>query len=317
MPAKNISPRRHTGMIVFVLSLVALTVATIATRFSAQLGPDDGGGDSSSSSSVSTPYRECSSRGTIFENVGNLDRAQQLFVSRMSAVTEERENILTDTSNWSCTASVAAPMPVLRSLAEELPAWHYRRSNIFSGLFGFGYTTELRPVTFESFGSIVGEFLRVYECKVSELQSQTHTVVSTNNDYPPGTEFCCTNNGCVVASLAGDQCTGPTTTSPSCDDQCPLPDLSVYDLARRPTAFSDRALPERARARIATERTLNALHSYELEHETIRQLECAARASLDLMNSTSLLSEAMSCMPKIWDVSTSLHDRNPISPLSP
>ncbi|MEQ1849655.1 MAG: hypothetical protein ABL890_03640 [Candidatus Peribacteraceae bacterium] len=317
MPAQK--QQRHTAWTVFVLSLIALIVGAVTTVLRADLdaGGSGTGGSSSSSSSLAPAYRECSSRGTMFEDIRNLDEARNLFASTMGRVTEERQKLLTDTSNWSCTAATAMPMPTLTELADSLPAWHYRKSNLFSGLFGFGYTTELRPVTFASFSSIVGEYLRVYECTVAELQSSAFVIVSNNQDYPPGTQFCCTQNGCEEATRAASLCTGAVTDKPDCGGECSQAKLSMLDLAKRPTSFSARAIPERTRARIAVERTLTALHSYEMEHETIRQLSCAERATLDALSMTALLSEAASCLPKIWDVSTSLHDRSPYSPINP
>lgn len=226
----------------------------------------------------------------------------------MSDVAEERQEILTDSSLWKCDETEPS-MPELTRLAESMPGWYYRRSNLFATLFGFGYTSVLRPVTFEAFPTIIGEFLREYECTVSELQGETHTVVATNEDYPPGTEFCCTMHGCGAVRGSPDLCTGAISEDPQCNRECSLARLTQVDISTRAPQFSARALPERTRARIAVERTLSVFRSYETEYETIRQLLCTERATLDLLNSTALLSEAASCMPKIWDAATSLHDK--------
>jgi len=299
----------HTAVTVFALTFGALVVAGVTTSFQAQLVPGEVSSSSSfSSSSSEEPYRECSARGTMFEGMRNLDKVQSLFATVMSQLTEERQKILTDASHWQCDETTPTPMPRLMQVAEKMPGWYYRKSNFLSGIFGVGYTKVLRPVTFDAFPSIVGEYLREYECAISELQGQTLSIVSTNDDYAPGTEFCCTTEGCELVSVAETRCTGAPTEHPQCNNECELPYMNQLDIAKRPTTFHARALPERSRARFAVERTIATLRSYEMEYETLRQLTCTQRASLDLLNETTLLAEAASCLPKIWDSATSLHD---------
>lgn len=283
-------------MLTFALSVSILAFAGLTARLQAEPPPE----------APSDPYRECSSRGTIFEDMPNLDQVTSLFSEKMGMVADERQKILEDPSKWECESPTEPDMPELTSLAEGMPGWHYRRATI--SFTGQRYTTVLRPVTFETFSSIVGEFLREYECKVSELQADTFWVVTGNEDYPPETSFCCTTNECEPISVAETRCIGEVTEDPQCDGKCSLPDLSQPDAASRLPAFSARARPERYRARVAVDRTLRMMRSYELEHETIRHLMCLQRVSLDLLNQTALLAEAVSCMPKIWDAATSLHD---------
>ena len=126
------------------------------------------------------------------------------------------------------------------------------------------------------------------------------------------TEFCCTEpalgaGGCVRKE-AGTACATAPTTDPQCDKQC-SPLISSYDLALRVRPLVERMERESAHARVTLERTLNTLRSFETNYAIARQLNCYERASVDLQNELGLLADVSSCMPRLWDVLTSLHDR--------
>jgi len=227
----------------------------------------------------------------------------------MTGVVEERQGLLTDPSLWQCDSDEEPTMNTLTGLARNLPSWYIRRP-ISDSFFGTRYENVFRPVTFESFSSIVSEFLREYECALTELQTSTFAVLATNRDREPETEFCCTQYGCADASVAGDQC-GDERAMSFCPEECPMADLLIWHLASRLEPFHSRIGRERDIARRAVEHTLFTLRSYEIEHETLRQLSCFERVSLDLLGQSALLAETLQCLPKIWDTSTSLHDEFP------
>lgn len=257
--------------------------------------------------------RTCSSEGTIFENVHSIDDLVEIFRTEASAITEERMTILETPSMWVCpskgTDPADPPLPKLTTLSAKLPGWSYE----YPSPFGIGTVTLLRPVTFASFSSILGELGREYECRLMELRDSALTTVVLNQDLPQATTFCCTGGGCqenTITATVGTACTGPVTSSPVCDDQCSLY-IDMADLSRRYGPYVARAETERTRARTAIERTVLFFRSYDLNYAHARDLMCYARASMDLRAEMNLLASATSCIPKIWDAVTSLHDRAP------
>jgi hypothetical protein len=164
-------------------------------------------------------------------------------------------------------------------------------------------------VTWNAFSSIVAEYQRVYECRLAEITSRALLVVSSNLDYDQPAEFCCdkTVDACVLKTFS-TACKAAPTADPRCDKQCDIT-VNSFEIARRLGPLIERMSIERAHARVALERTLNTLRSFETNYAIARQLNCYERASIDLQNELSLLSDASSCMPRIWDVVTSIHDR--------
>jgi hypothetical protein len=153
------------------------------------------------------------------------------------------------------------------------------------------------------------EFEREYECHLTDLQDKAVPLILENADYPNTTQFCCAGGRCK-ASGGSTVCDGPLTSDPLCDESCESVFTSA-DMVARLGPFYMRASEERTRARVAIERTMLTLRSFEVNYGYARDLMCYARASLDLRNELSLIADATSCMPKIWDALTSLHDRKP------
>ncbi len=165
-------------------------------------------------------------------------------------------------------------MPALQSLARTMPGWSYIASrNPFTGQ----EVRRSKPVTFESFSTILGEFEREYECKLSELQE----------------------NGVFVV-LADDDFDAP---------EAPEPSISYMELGTRNRTHFTRMAAERQRARSAVERAILLAHSFELYAPFTVQMSCLHRATMDLRAQLSVAADAISCMPKIWDSVTSIHDR--------
>lgn len=244
------------------------------------------------------PLRACSGQHTMFQDYETIAETQQAYTEAMSEVFAEHEKILRTPSEWKCAVGESAEpsLPKAQALAALLPGWHVVPVTD-------GPAVE-RPITFTGFSSLVGELQREYECKLVELQDRSLAEISRNQDQAPGS-FCCTEQGCMKSGIV--TCTGPVTSDPFCDQACPIV-FTTTDIATRLDPYNESINTERQRSRTAVERSLFALRAADMHYELARQLLCYQRASLDLRNELSLTADAISCMPKIWDALTSLHD---------
>ena len=266
------SVRRHQALM--YVALVAVCVVGSSRYFiGGRLLSASAAGGGSSSSVSTDEIRACSSVGTMFEGMTDLKKVMDMFRQRTSSVVGEREKFLATPSTWICLPGASGdepPMPMLQGLANELPGWHFQYSDTPGG----SVNTVLKPMAFGSFASILSEFEREYECKLSEFQEEAFERVYRGDDIP------------------------------SIDAPQAQPEY-IYRLGE----FHRLQLIERQRARTAVERTIHALRSIEINYVYAKQLVCFQRASLDLKNELGLLADATSCMPRIWDALTSLHDR--------
>lgn len=218
--------------------------------------------------------RACSATGTVFQTINRPDVAIALFRSTLDNVFAERERILGNPSQWSCINGQQPEVAALTALATSLPGWQYK---VKIPWIPFSKTLWIRkPVTFDDFSSIVMEFERAYECRLAEFQAQG-----------------------VALGLAG--------AVPGYNSSLG----TLGTLAMAVQLNRERMQQERTRARVAIERALSALQSYEVTLPLAHNLHCIWRAGLDLRNELNLLSQAVSCMPRIWDAVTSLHDPQP------
>lgn len=290
--------------VILIAVIGAVVIILYVRASSAALGPKAPPPDTQSAINL---RRSCSSENTIFEDIKNLDRLVEIFEEEASAITDERMKILQTPSEWKCPKTGTDPadpaMPKLTSLAARLPGWSYE----YPSPLGIGTTTLLRPVTFASFSSIFSELGREYECRLSELQDQALPIILRNEDLPSGAQYCCTGDSCSLVG-PGVLCTGPTSPDPLCDTQC-SESTNIMSIVSRLDPYYARTAKERVRARVAIERTIQALRSYDLNYAHARDLMCYARASMDLRAELSLLADTTSCLPKIWDAVTSIHDR--------
>lgn len=286
---------------VLVIILLALFVAALSPRFlRGQLVGSLGGGSSSSSLATSDDLRGCSSTDTIFASDESLTKVRNIYLTEMNAIFTEHETLLRTPSQWKCGAGSAGEpaAPALQQLAAKLPGWHIRPT--------FGGTPVGRPITFDAFSAVAAELQREYECKLVELQDRAISLVARNEDLTAPL-FCCTKLGCVP-DVGAVTCDTVPVSSPQCAAQCPVY-LTMPDFAHRVPLFDSEAGLERQKSRNALERSLAAIRSAEVNYAVARQLLCYERASLDLRAEMSLLADAVSCMPKIWDAVTSIHDR--------
>lgn len=298
----RLRPYRGT-LIAVLIGAIVISVFIRASRAASSVTPPN-----PQLQSILDLRRACSSKGTIFEGITSIDDLVELFQTEASAITDERMTLLETPSKWVCPAKGTdpsdPPMPKLTSLSARLPGWSYE----YPSPFGFGTVTLLRPVTFSSFSSILTELGREYECRLLELRDEALSTVVLNRDLPKGTMFCCSSGECKQQT-PDVVCTGPSTASPVCDNQCSL-SIDMAELAQRFGPYIARAETERTRAKVAIERTVELFRSYDLNYAHARDLMCYARASMDLRAEMNLLATATSCIPKIWDAVTSLHDRS-------
>jgi hypothetical protein len=297
------SAKRHR-----LLLAILVVLSLIAGSSSMFLKADLLGGDpSSSEDGIEWPSggphtATCTSVGTMFQDIKNVDRAVELLTGQMSLIVSEREQYLSSPSSWSC--SGPPPVPRLITLASALPGLQV----IINGQPAW------RTVSFETFSSVAGELLREFDCTLVELSADRQQAVITNEDLRQPAVFCCASDQCIGVLDDPSVCdAGSVTADPQCDDQCQVV-TTDQDLAVRPEFLEQRITFERGRARTAYEHTLMALRSYELAHPVLQPLLCYLRASNNLKNELGLLADAISCMPRVWDSLTSLHDRSPVQP---
>lgn len=245
--------------------------------------------------------RACSSQHTIFEDLEVMDDVNTLYLQEMNAIFDEREQILKNSAQWLCgeNADTLTPMPALQSLAARLPGW-YVLPEPPDG------TPVQRPVNFGAFSAIAAELQREYECKLVELSDQAVALMTRNKDISPDL-FCCTPQGCALESI-GFECLSAPTSDPQCNQECPVY-LTQMEIATRLPSIQETLAIERQRSRLSLDRALQTMRSFDINFLVARELVCYQRASLDLRNEFNLLADAVSCMPKIWDAVTSLHDR--------
>ncbi len=300
---------RHRLLVLILMTMFAVAGAPRFLRGDLLGGP--GGIGSGGPRSLEQSLRSCNSEGTMFAKTENLGEVRTIYLKAMSAVVGEREQIIKTPSTWKCgTGAAGEPLyPELRALADQLPGWHYRVTVPMP--VGAVSVPVSRPVTFASFSAIIAELQREYECKLTELQDRNIAEVSRNQDIEKPAQFCCISagdtSGCREQADAS-RCLSAFTDDPMCGEACPVL-LYVSDLVKRMPVLHEDLLWERKVSRVAVERTLNTLRSFEMNYAAARQLVCYQRASLDLKNEMSLLADAVSCMPKIWDAVTSIHDR--------
>ncbi len=258
---------RHRVLIAILGALSVVAGTSQFLRADLVGGPSES--DTLSLSADEDEFRVCSSAGTVFEEMVSLTAVMEKFQQGMSAVTGEREQFLALPSRWQCISGSDGQsdpaFPALQELAENMPGWFDKTPD---------GSRRQRNVTFDSFASIVAEFLREYECKLSEFQEDAFRIVYADTDLPE-----------------------PTGREPA-----------QVDFALRTPSFWSLQQIERQRARTAVNRTLQALRSFEVSYTYAKPLTCFQRASHDLKNELSLLADAISSMPKIWDALTSLHD---------
>lgn len=243
--------------------------------------------------------RACTSTGTVFANLKTLRETTDLFRKRISGVVGEREDFLKAPSSWPCVPGTEGGIGSLAGLAKEMPGWYYRPA--------IG-DPKMLPVTFASFNSVVAEFVREYECKLSEFSQTADSMVAINRDVDNPNSFCCDEetNTCKQITQVLACATTPSDDS-MCAEECPTENVQEV-FTTRLTAFYARIESEKQRARLAVLRTFHTLRSLELNYAYAKSLVCFQRASLDLRNELGLLADTISCMPKIWDAVTSLHD---------
>lgn len=220
--------------------------------------------------------RSCTVSGTPFENMWDIDDLVRKFTRDISAVVDERIRLLSTPSAWTCSTNAEDPGRPPMPLLQEMSA-SLPGWSVEYRIAGLIPVREKKPVTFENFASILMEYNREYQCQLSLIAANSLSSAATAGDIP---------------SVAVQQ-----------------------DIVSIAAPYAIRANRERARGSAAIVRLLHVLRSYDVQYAYARDLMCYARASLDLRSELSLLADGVSCMPKIWDSATSLHD--PVPPQKP
>lgn len=220
-------------------------------------------------------WQACTSKGTVFENLTTVDEVVDTFKTMMSNVVAERQAMLEDSAVIDCTGRTDQEV-FYGSQLETM-------ANGLPALYvradpSAGSFADYEPpqLTFASFSTVIAAFDRAYECKLEELRSTRFAIMNS--------------------SQADDLQT-------------------LGRVAGQAASIDQRIDVERARARIAIDRTLLTLRSFDILAPMQRQLTCLVRQEMDLKLELSLLADAVSCLPRIWDSATSLHDRSPDSPI--
>ncbi len=220
-------------------------------------------------------WQACTSKGTVFQDLTSVDEAVETFRSMMSDVVAERQAMLQDSAVIDCSGNT--DQQVLVGTKLEAMAKGLPSLYVRANPAAASFSDYEPPIlTFASFSTVISAFDKAYECKLEELRSIRFAVPN--------------------ASEADDIETRG-------------------ELAGHAASIAERVDVERARARIAIERTLLTLRSFDILSPMQRQLTCLVRQEMDLKNQLSLLADTMSCLPRVWDSVTSLHDRSPDSPI--
>lgn len=220
-------------------------------------------------------WQACTSKGTVFENLTTVDEAVDTFETMMSNVVAERQAMLEDSAVIDCTGRT--DQEVFYGSQLETMANGLPALYVRADPLAQSFADYEPPhLTFASFSTVIAAFDRAYECKLEELRSTRFAVMNSSQ----------ANDLQTLGRVAGK------------------------------AASIDRRIDvERTRARIAIDRTLLTLRSFDILAPMQRQLTCLVRQEMDLKHELSLLADAVSCLPRIWDSTTSLHDRSPDSPI--
>ncbi len=259
--------------------------------------------------------RSCTSEGTAFENTWSISGLEKILQEQVSLAVDERMQILSTPSSWVCPTSLqkspAPPVPALEALATRMPGWNHEYRIPIPLIGGFTFRYLAKPVFFENFASILSEFRREYECRLQELEEDKDVAIQKNADLDTEDAiFCCNPQKECVQKKPEITCAGSESADPECGKVCKIR-LNNAEFANRRATFHQDLGIARTRARVAMDRTFFAMRSLESNFVYAHELMCYARVSLDLRNELNLLAESTSCMPKIWDALTSLHDPKP------
>lgn len=172
-----------------------------------------------------------------------------------------------------CTAQtlqgLLQPTRELRNLAETLPPWKKDKKGNASP-----YVASLSEA---DIGSVLLEYLRVYECALKERKTFLIQEVLEDLDKDP-------------------------------DIQKPI---NFAQLSPQEYKEQKQISDELVAARAALNRTLTIIGSLDRLRPITLELECIQRASLDLRNALGLAADTTACLPRILDARGSLRDLSP------
>jgi len=175
-----------------------------------------------------------------------------------------------------CTADTYAqffpPRPELKAIARKLPSWENKH----------GINNNIDRLTQADIGTVLLEYLRMYECALIELSLllpvETQSEEGERNQQLFDLTF--------VSSTAIDRGT-----------------LLTHFMSDRKGLLKEIAL-----ARTSLHRTLSFMSGLDQLRPIDADMTCIQQASLDIRNSLALAADASSCLPRIWNAKDPLRD---------
>ncbi len=218
----------------------------------------------------------CTIVGSVFETLPFAEWPKKYHETVAKVIEAHMKSIEdTKTTELQCTASdyasLVKPIPELTELAKTLPPWKD--------------PLKLSKLSETELGPVLLEYLRVYECSLSERRNFLSTIVAK--------EFA----------------TAPTTAPNTLQQRIDYNETT--DEQRRIIDY------ETAIARTTLNKTLIIVGGQDRLRPLGLDIECLKRVSLDIRNIMGLLSQASACMPRIRDARGSLRDLPELPPPPP
>lgn len=211
-----------------------------------------------------TNLAACSGSVLLFprQNLRALESWQQSYHQNVSIVVN---SVMAQTQRAQCTLTQSENVPtVMLGLASQMPPW--RDPN------------RLRTLRTQDVGSVLLEYLRLYECTLQERASQLP----------------------VFALME--------VREKAIAENKPLTSIPVVSVTPEESRQLKLISSEMALARPSLHRTLLFLASTMRLGSLGSEMDCLERASADLRNTLGLAAETSACLPRIWDARGALRN---------
>lgn len=245
------------GLSIAVLVL-AIFIGLQAERHTAQLST---GG---ALENTSTTLAACSGSTLLFprNRVNVLETWRTAYHQNVSAVVS---SVLAQSQQNQCTVSQSQNVPtVMLALASQLPPWRD--------------TERLKTVRTEDVGSVLLEYLRLYECSLQEQAS-------------------------VIPVRSGLE-----ILQKALNENKPLVGIPVTEATNEAMRQLRLVAQEMTVSRPAMHRSLLYLASTMRLGSLGQEIDCLLRTSADLRNTLGLAAETSACLPRIWDARGALRN---------
>ncbi len=213
---------------------------------------------------AATNLAACSGSVLLFpgQNVGALEAWKQSYHQNVSSVVNA---VMSQTQRAQCTLTQSENVPtVMLALASQMPPWRDMR--------------RLQTLRTEDVGSVLLEYLRLYECTLQDRASKLPVFA-------------------LMEIREKAKAEGKPMES--------VPVLKVNPEESRQLKIISN---EMALARPSLHRTLLFLASTMRLGSLGSEMDCLERASADLRNTLGLAAETSACLPRIWDARGALRN---------